>query len=392
MDRLPRDVAVEKRHPDIVKLLDEYRVQSPGMCSAYATSPNLMPNFMPQKQTKKQRQRKSSAMKESEALSPHHQPNKVHLPPVKKSRKKKGSTPSAANGSPPKEDLTEAVTDLPPSYESATGMYGTGAMDMGHHPISQSLQELHRDMCNVDELVQNPWMDQLNGHMRAMLPPGSSPSSINSPPGTGSSTSSPLCRPATSPHINEHSPSASGSMGPSPLNNPVQSPNQHPMALSPKKSFPLSPTHLQALQHAAIAHHAQGSPPNFINPMSQDFNNMGGGIPQQQQQQQANQAHQQQQQQQIPTYLGEQFPTPPSQHSLSDTTPVHMGYFPGEQTLTPSPESPEGWSSSSPHSAHSGDWSDAVASPPQTRPQPQTHYHIQPKQAPQQPRDTAAYL
>uniref|UniRef100_A0A8C0GY29 Neurogenic locus notch homolog protein 2 n=1 Tax=Chelonoidis abingdonii TaxID=106734 RepID=A0A8C0GY29_CHEAB len=60
------------------------------------------------------------------------------------------------------------------------------------------------------------------------------------------------------------------------------------------------------------------------------------------------------------------YPTPPSQHSYSSSaterTPSHTRHLPGEHPyLTPSPESPDQWSSSSPHSA--SDWSDVATSP-----------------------------
>lgn len=74
----------------------------------------------------------------------------------------------------------------------------------------------------------------------------------------------------------------------------------------------------------------------------------------------------------VPTYhpfpasVGK-YPTPPSQHSYASSnaaerTPSHGGHLQGEHPyLTPSPESPDQWSSSSPHSA--SDWSDVTTSP-----------------------------
>lgn len=61
----------------------------------------------------------------------------------------------------------------------------------------------------------------------------------------------------------------------------------------------------------------------------------------------------------------EDYPTPPSQHSYSsalDATPKHYLHLPSEHPyLTPSPESPEPWSSPSPHCV--SDWSDSTPSP-----------------------------
>ncbi len=61
-----------------------------------------------------------------------------------------------------------------------------------------------------------------------------------------------------------------------------------------------------------------------------------------------------------------QFLTPPSQHSYSnpmDNTPSHQPQVPDHPFLTPSPGSPDQWSSSSPHSNLS-DWSEGISSPP----------------------------
>lgn len=61
-----------------------------------------------------------------------------------------------------------------------------------------------------------------------------------------------------------------------------------------------------------------------------------------------------------------QFLTPPSQHSYSspmDNTPSHQLQVSDHPFLTPSPESPDQWSSSSPHSNIS-DWSEGISSPP----------------------------
>uniref|UniRef100_A0A4W3GEJ5 Neurogenic locus notch homolog protein 1 n=1 Tax=Callorhinchus milii TaxID=7868 RepID=A0A4W3GEJ5_CALMI len=73
----------------------------------------------------------------------------------------------------------------------------------------------------------------------------------------------------------------------------------------------------------------------------------------------------------LPTSLGQsmtttQFLTPPSQHSYTspmDNTPGRHLPAPDHPFLTPSPESPDQWSSSSPHSNMS-DWSEGISSPP----------------------------
>ncbi|XP_078075229.1 LOW QUALITY PROTEIN: uncharacterized protein LOC144497660 [Mustelus asterias] len=69
-------------------------------------------------------------------------------------------------------------------------------------------------------------------------------------------------------------------------------------------------------------------------------------------------------QEQTPAAATSLYPTPPSQHSYpsppdTDLPPPRQGRHP---FLTPSPESPDQWSSSSPHSNRS-DWSDGIISP-----------------------------
>uniref|UniRef100_A0AAY4DVP4 Neurogenic locus notch homolog protein 1 n=1 Tax=Denticeps clupeoides TaxID=299321 RepID=A0AAY4DVP4_9TELE len=68
-----------------------------------------------------------------------------------------------------------------------------------------------------------------------------------------------------------------------------------------------------------------------------------------------------------PALASTQFLTPPSQHSYSgamdSNTPNHQLQVPDHPFLTPSPGSPDQWSSSSPHSNMS-DWSEGISSPP----------------------------
>ncbi|KAL0163330.1 hypothetical protein M9458_042726, partial [Cirrhinus mrigala] len=73
----------------------------------------------------------------------------------------------------------------------------------------------------------------------------------------------------------------------------------------------------------------------------------------------------QESQRMAPPISSTQFLTPPSQHSFSnpmDNTPSHQPQVPDHPFLTPSPGSPDQWSSSSPHSV--SDWSEGISSPP----------------------------
>jgi len=117
-----------------------------------------------------------------------------------------------------------------------------------------------------------------------------------------------------------------------------------------KRNLPMSPTHIQALQQCAVQRYQQypGLPPQqpdhgLVWPAA--------GHPR---------LH--------------HYPTPPSQHgptydggpgaTARVPLPIPAGYHHSEQFLTPSPDSPGQWSSSSPHSGQS-DWSEGISSPPQ---------------------------
>lgn len=118
-----------------------------------------------------------------------------------------------------------------------------------------------------------------------------------------------------------------------PRQNSVPSMGGYTMASSPAKqrpSLPTSPTHMAAMR-AAHQHKLQQGAPTYDYPVQ-------------------------------PAYY--HYPTPPSQHSHGggpEATPQHY-LHPAETYLTPSPESPGQWSSSSPHSAQS-DWSEGISSP-----------------------------
>lgn len=76
------------------------------------------------------------------------------------------------------------------------------------------------------------------------------------------------------------------------------------------------------------------------------------------------------------------YPTPPSVSQVSQSdqpTPQHYSTSHDPSYLTPSPESPGQWSSSSPHSAQS-DWSDAILSPP--HPSQDSHHQPQGRSVP----------
>lgn len=172
-------------------------------------------------------------------------------------------------------------------------------------------------------------------------------------------------------HGNLHSPPSHLSQHKSPmmLNGVAGSPVK-------PKNYPTSPTHMQAMhQHAQQNQRVQLSPPNEYTPFPDAH--MEPSIPLNPMYTQD--IHQQQKQHLGTSPLGhqmsmvaEQYPTPPSQHShySSESPPQHiLATTLPEHYLTPSPDSPGQWSSSSPHSATS-DWSEGISSPVQPIGQP----------------------
>jgi len=120
-------------------------------------------------------------------------------------------------------------------------------------------------------------------------------------------------------------------------------------SMAAKRTLPMSPTHMQAMQQCAVQRHQ-----HYPQPSRPDHGLIGPW--------------------QAPSHRRvHHYPTPPSQHSYAGPThdvgpggvaraplPIHHP----EQFLTPSPDSPGQWSSSSPHSGQS-DWSEGMSSPAQ---------------------------
>lgn len=275
MDRLPRDIAQERMHQDIVKLLEEYRVNSPVAMNGFATSPP-MPYAHAQHPVSKPGKKKSRKTSNGD----HTQPNKVALPPMEKKKKKKGghhnhhhhhhhghvdhsSSCAAASLESP-----QCVMELPPSYETAcAGGHSVMPMDISPNTIALEQAALHHRqgltsdwMEHMQPLPSNAMMQHQNGQYTSQ---GSPPSAAGSPLAAASSTGgSPSSRMATSPLTQTYgsptnttpSPGSITSPGSiSPLNQsqspasqmPVTSP---PSVMSPpRKGYPTSPTHLQVI-------------------------------------------------------------------------------------------------------------------------------------------------
>ena len=363
MDRLPRDTTV---HHDILQLLDEYRVTSPGAISLHngiPTSPNGLHAFMhPHKVKSKQRRNKNNGqMKDQNSYSPDGVKNgaKSKSKGKKKSgMQRNGHNESSSVGTLSPGDILESPNGYemtPPRYDNVCGqgnMLGLHPSQMNgmddprvscasmvnrmddrhamtnHYKNTDSMLEQHRQM---EMLQQTEWLT-----MSASIPTPPSSNSSHSPMGM------------------------EGKLSP----------------MKGGKMLPTSPPHYLAMQHLSQRNRPQKSPHHY------HIDN----YPFDQQQQQQN-PHQQSHmdahhgglqytdlyhpQHKVSTPMQiqpqplPQYPTPPSQHSY---TPPQQSMPPGlpENILTPSPDcpgdSPGQWSSSSPHSAHS-DWSEGISSP-----------------------------
>ncbi len=283
MDRLPRDVAHERRHQDIVKLLEEYRVNSPVAMNGFATSPPMAAAFV-QHHAKPG---KKKSRKSSQAAGVDHA-NKVALPPMEKKKKKKGghhhhhhhhghlAGVEPMNGSSPctaaSLESPQCLMELPPSYETACGSgHPVVPIDISpnnitleqaslHHTLSPEWLE-HMQQLDADAMMQQ--QQQQHGH----YPSQSSPlSAATGSPMTASSTTaggSPSSRLATSPLTHSYSSPAEATPSPGSITSPSSlstSPPQVPVTSPPtvmspsRKGYPTSPTHFQVRTIMTVVH------------------------------------------------------------------------------------------------------------------------------------------
>lgn len=396
MDRLPRDIAQERMHHDIVRLMDEYNlVRSPPMPSANMSStlspPLCSPNaylsgMKPSIQSKKARKpgAKGMACKDPKDL---------------KAKKKK---PQDGKGS-----LLDSSAVLSPvdSLESPHGYISDVASPpLMPSPFQQSpslplnhLQAVsdghvgvnHLSMAGKQELARLQF-DPLPPRL-THLPVGGS---------NGSAAMNGQCDWLNRMHASLSQQGQFGAMRNIPGQGGMCQSNQHPLMTSlhngiPANALPqlltyqgltsahlaaqphilqpqqMQPNNLQQQQQASIQLQHQNSNPNQNLSSSQNFisneqqQSTGSSVPIHtilpQETQLLNA------QTLAPGMASTQFLTPPSQHSYSgamDTnTPSHQLQVPDHPFLTPSPGSPDQWSSSSPHSNMS-DWSEGISSPP----------------------------
>lgn len=443
MDRLPRTIAYDRMHHDIVGLLDDYFPDSPlGTGAGYqSAADSLLPSYLntndtknkQKRQTKKNTTTSKGQTAESTSLLHGSKQVMVHLPPVKKTKAKAAMQTQSQCNPPLSGSLDRALSigtispldfaepinfELPPSYETACNEHDLVMSEPNISTISGSMQfsaaAASRNQYNSDSLASDPLYQNINHstfmfdapQMNSVLPPlsddwltghihpslhmsnyqlGSDSAAQQAMeglfgPAAGATTTSSGLAQSYMPYASAQGCSSTFS-GPN-----AQSPSSgsiHSIASLRKKTLPLSPTHIQAMQQ----HHAQrnrvssqSSPPQqqhlqhpmtgYNQPYVADQNQgwmMGQSLVLNQQQPPLPPSR----------HCLHHYPTPPSQHGSETMSHLMQGYLP-EHFLTPSPDSPGQWSSSSPISAQS-DWSEGISSPTQPIHQLPTNSRTAPK-------------
>ena len=425
MDRLPRDVCQEKLHHDIVKLLEEYHADAGmGFPNGYATSPEAaMASYMHQVSIKKQRKRTPKhARVVNGNISPPVKDPGLHVPvvngqvvrlPPQKPRGNKKKKPSATRTQADNTDNTiqatssvdhlesgDNIVDIPPSYKDvcSDGLIMTGSdMQVLNSMMNDVLSTQHNgafDTAITTDVTMAPGsMDELSHDLlfsdmhsadsrhhvlhAGGQSTGQSGSSLGASPNTSTTSSlsngsplnyspySTIQSPSLSSQCTSTSPMYPSSTSPGQNGSPGQA-NQNVMS-PPRRNLPLSPAHMQAMQQhqQQQQQHQQQHRPQHPSPPQNtycyDTISLNGHMPQSEHYAMSMhglpvQGHHQQ----------HHYPTPPSQHShmSADSTPNDLSSLLPDHYMTPSPDSPGQWSSSSPHSAQS-DWSEGISSPPQ---------------------------
>uniref|UniRef100_A0A8C5KFT1 Notch 2 n=1 Tax=Jaculus jaculus TaxID=51337 RepID=A0A8C5KFT1_JACJA len=399
MDRLPRDVARDRMHHDIVRLLDEYNVtpSPPGTVLTSALSPVLCgPN------------RSFLSLKHAPMGKKPRRPNTKSAMPT--SLPNLAKEPKDAKGGRRKKPLNDKVQ----LSESSVTLSPVDSLESPHTYVSDTTSSPVITSPGVLQASPNPLLATVappapvhaqhalsfsSLHEMQPLAPGAntvlpSVSQLLShhhvvPPGGGSAGGLGRLQPVSVPaewmnrmemnetHYNEMfgmvlAPTEGANPGIAPQSRPsegkhITTPREH---LPPIVTFQLIPKGSIA-QSTGTPQSQSSCPPGPLPPMYQipEMARLSSVafppavIPQQ---------DGQVAQTILPPYhpfpasVGK-YPTPPSQHSYASSnaaerTPSHSGHLQGEHPyLTPSPESPDQWSSSSPHSA--SDWSDVTTSP-----------------------------
>lgn len=365
MDRLPRDIAQERMHHDIVRLMDEYNlVRSPAMpgssmsstLSPPLCSPNgYLGNMKPSMQNKKPRKpgTKGIACKDAKDLKAKKKKGQdgkgslldssAVLSPVDSLESPRGYISDVASPplmpSPYQQSPSVTLNHLqgvPDAHIGVNHLGMAGKQELAHlqfDPLPPRLTHLPVSGSN-NSTGMNDWLSRLHGGMAQQGQFGVM-RSVQSQPG--------MCQPGQHNLIptmqminyqnlaNAHLTAQQHILQPSiQLQHQNSNPNQ-------SQNF-IGNDQQQSATGGVTIHTILPQETQVLNPQS-----LGGGM------------------------ASTQFLTPPSQHSYSGTidtnTPSHQLQVPDHPFLTPSPGSPDQWSSSSPHSNMS-DWSEGISSPP----------------------------
>ncbi|KAL8174551.1 UNVERIFIED_CONTAM: Neurogenic locus notch protein 1 [Gekko kuhli] len=424
MDRLPRDIAQERMHHDIVRLLDEYNlVRSPPLHNGSLGAPTLSPplcspssylgNLKPALQGKKARKPSTKGLgcsgKESKDLKARR----------KKSQDGKGCLLDSSSVLSPVDSLESPrgyLSDVASPPLMTSPFQPSPAMPLNHLP---GMPDAHMSMNHLN-MAGKQDMPIGTNRMQPFeaVPPRLSHLPVSSP--NALMSSAPLSFTVSG------APSLNGQCDwlnrlqngmvqnqYNPMRNGIQQGAHQPSqalqhglmtslhsglpttTLAQMMSYQVIPSshltassqphllqgqpqqNMQQLPHGTSSNASTHISPNFLgNELSQpDMQQVAGGalavrpiMPQETQILATS----------LPSALTQpmtttQFLTPPSQHSYSsplDNTPSHQLQVPDHPFLTPSPESPDQWSSSSPHSNLS-DWSEGISSPPTSMPSSQ---------------------
>ncbi|XP_013776460.2 neurogenic locus Notch protein-like [Limulus polyphemus] len=365
MDRLPRDVAVERMHNDIVKLLDDFVPQSPHMShmlvgrSVDASSPTMIspPTAVASTRSNKSKKRLKAnnmvgmaSLMDSTNISSNNDGGIRRKSSVKK---RKEPPPPAMPG------MDGTVTMSP--VNSLESPHTTGCMDGTPSPHDTNIYSGHTialphsnlagldSTCNIPNKQPPLYSDFINNSSQLYGLVGGMDQNGQTYVNRGMypylQTNSQTVKPQ---HPRQSSVPSSVT---APLSYTVSSP------IKQRPSLPTSPTHMAAMR---AAHHQKAAQ---IQSQQQSANNIYDNSTITELQQMLGQQPLMSGSPQVPYQHTFQYPTPPSQHSQhsSEATPQHY-LLPPETYLTPSPESPGQWSSSSPYSAQS-DWSEGISSP-----------------------------
>uniref|UniRef100_A0A8C6ULA4 Neurogenic locus notch homolog protein 1 n=1 Tax=Neogobius melanostomus TaxID=47308 RepID=A0A8C6ULA4_9GOBI len=399
MDRLPRDIAQERMHHDIVRLMDEYNLVrspqmhggslsttlSPALCSpnGYLGSIKQPP---PQGQSLGKKARKPSAkgigckddgksgsLLDSSAVlspvdsleSPHGYVSDVASPPMMTSPFQQSSSVSL-NHLQGMSDPHLAVNHmvLPSKQELARMQFDPLPPRLTHLTVPGSASQAAMN-------GQCDWLSRMHGNMSQPGPFNS----IRGGAGQAGLHQGGQHGLMTSLHNNHATASLSQMVSYQGIPNSRLAPQPHMMQQQAQQMQQMQNLQqIQQQQQQSIQlPHQSSNPANSQNFLTRDLSppelQQGSGnsisihtiLPQDTQIRPTSIS------QSIPST---QFLTPPSQHSYSgpmDNTPNHQVQVPDHPFLTPSPGSPDQWSSSSPHSNMS-DWSEGISSPPTSMP------------------------